>query len=153
MTRRILATLVGLVLVLGTLTLTSPAQAREPQLSLYQPGSRYVGQVVPMRGYLNYAGTAYNKSLLLQKLYNGKWYTVDTKLHRANGGFRFAGHRYAKPLQRYFRVVAKKHGRVIKTSKSVLVRVKRRTDRLRPPTPGRRPPTIRRASSPTPRRP
>ena len=112
MTRRILSMFVGLLLVAGTFTvLTAPAEARGVQLSLYNTGTRYVGQLVPMRGFMNYAGTKHNKTLLLQKFYKGKWYTIERKLNRANGGFRFRGRTYDQPMERYFRVVAKKHGK------------------------------------------
>ena len=131
---------VGLLLVAGTFTvLTAPAEARGVQLSLYNTGTRYVGQLVPMRGFMNYAGTKHNKTLLLQKFYKGKWYTIERKLNRANGGFRFRGRTYDQPMERYFRVVAKKNGKTLKVSRAVLVRVKKRSD----PTPPAPPPNTR----------
>ena len=126
---------VGLLLVAGTFTvLTAPAEARGVQLSLYNTGTRYVGQLVPMRGFMNYAGTKHNKTLLLQKFYKGKWYTIERKLNRANGGFRFRGRTYAQPMERYFRVVAKKNG---KTHQGVEGRPGPREEAQR--TPPRRP--------------
>jgi hypothetical protein len=128
-TRRLLAAVLTSTLMgTGLLASASTAAQADPQhggdhTHLNSDGDRYVGEKIPIVGYLVGTGEQHDKTLILQRKRDGKWVNTNRLLHRADGRFKFPARGVSTPQTVRFRVMVMHHGRKLHVSEKLVVNV------------------------------
>lgn len=122
-TRRLLLAVTTCFALGTTMLATTSAEAAKPKAKLNSVGDRFVGGSVPIAGYLSGTGSAKNKTIKLQHQVNGAWHKAGKLRHQRDGKFTFPSQTADAAGVARWRVVVKRQGKQLDTSKPLSVNV------------------------------